>query len=43
MGSENRQVLRGRTPRLSIKRKAEDILRRDPGIGRVVNKIEIDP
>jgi osmotically-inducible protein OsmY len=36
-------VLRGHTPRLSIKREAEAILRRDPGIERVVNKIEVDP
>jgi osmotically-inducible protein OsmY len=36
-------VLRGRTSRLSIKREAEAILRRDPGIERVVNKIEVRP
>jgi osmotically-inducible protein OsmY len=36
-------VLRGRTLSLSIKREAEAILLRDPGIERVVNKIEVDP
>jgi osmotically-inducible protein OsmY len=36
-------VLRGRTPSLSVKREAEAILLRDPGIERVVNKIEVDP
>jgi osmotically-inducible protein OsmY len=36
-------VLRGRTPSLSVKREAEAILLRDPGIERVVNKIEVEP
>jgi osmotically-inducible protein OsmY len=36
-------VLRGNAPRLATRREAERVVRRDPAVARVVNKIEVTP